>query len=270
MTMNLFADLALSRRLELAEGHANAMYVQARAVHEPAVGACWTRIAGTFAMFDGVDSPVTQTFGLGLFEDIDEAAMTKLRDFFTERGAHVFHEVSPLTPPLVLEMLGNLSYRPVELSNVMVLPIDAARPNAEGRVVVRVIEEHERSTWVDTAVQGWSEEEQFAAVIRGLMEVSVRREGSVNFLAEIEGRPVAAGGLSMHDGVALMAGASTIPSERKQGAQWALLEARLAYARDHGCDIAMMCAAPGSGSQRNAERHGFQVAYTRTKWGLDR
>jgi len=28
----------------------------------------------------------------------------------------------------------------------------------------------------------------------------------------------------------------------------------------------MMCAAPGSASQRNAERQGFRIAYTRTKW----
>ncbi|HYO16464.1 MAG TPA: hypothetical protein VE685_24980 [Thermoanaerobaculia bacterium] len=34
------------------------------------------------------------------------------------------------------------------------------------------------------------------------------------------------------------------------------------------CDLAMMCAHPGSASQRNAERHGFRIAYTRTKWQL--
>ena len=30
----------------------------------------------------------------------------------------------------------------------------------------------------------------------------------------------------------------------------------------------MMGAAPGSSSQRNAERHGFRIAYTRIKWRL--
>jgi len=42
----------------------------------------------------------------------------------------------------------------------------------------------------------------------------------------------------------------------------------LRYAAEKGCDIAMMCALPGSASQRNAERQGFRVAYTRIKWGL--
>ena len=34
----------------------------------------------------------------------------------------------------------------------------------------------------------------------------------------------------------------------------------------HGCDLAMMVAEAGSESQRNAERQGFRVAYTRVKW----
>jgi hypothetical protein len=70
------------------------------------------------------------------------------------------------------------------------------------------------------------------------------------------------------EGVALMAGAGTIPEARKLGAQLALLESRLRWGAEQGCDIAMMCAAPGSASQRNAERHGFRIAYTRIKWRL--
>jgi hypothetical protein len=38
------------------------------------------------------------------------------------------------------------------------------------------------------------------------------------------------------------------------------------YAHQHGCDLAMMVALAGSDSQRNAERKGFHVAYTRIKW----
>jgi hypothetical protein len=37
--------------------------------------------------------------------------------------------------------------------------------------------------------------------------------------------------------------------------------------RGGGCDLAMMCAQPESASQRNAERNGFRVVYTRIKWG---
>jgi GNAT superfamily N-acetyltransferase len=76
------------------------------------------------------------------------------------------------------------------------------------------------------------------------------------------------GVLCLHEGVGLLGGACTVPEARRQGVQRALLGARLRFAADRGCDIAMMCAAPGSASQRNAERHGFRIAYTRVKWRL--
>src|SRR6185503_16640497 len=90
----------------------------------------------------------------------------------------------------------------------------------------------------------------------------------LSFLAELDGQAIAAGAMTISDGVALLAGASTTPEHRRQGAQLALLESRLRYAAEQGCDIAMMGALPGSGSQRNAERHGFRIAYTRVKWHL--
>jgi hypothetical protein len=48
------------------------------------------------------------------------------------------------------------------------------------------------------------------------------------------------------------------------------LETIEGFFREHGAPIfiAMMGALPGSGSQRNAERHGFRIAYTRVKWRL--
>jgi GNAT superfamily N-acetyltransferase len=98
--------------------------------------------------------------------------------------------------------------------------------------------------------------------------LTTKREQTVCFLAEVDGKPGAAGVLTMHEGVALFGGSSTIPEFRRRGLQTALLEERMRYAFDYGCDIAMMVAAPGSNSQRNAERKGFHIAYTRTKWQL--
>ena len=48
-----------------------------------------------------------------------------------------------------------------------------------------------------------------------------------------------------------------------RGVQMALLQARLNTAREAGCDIAITLTTPGSASQRNVERAGFSLAYTR-------
>jgi hypothetical protein len=124
--------------------------------------------------------------------------------------------------------------------------------------------------WAQTAAKGWSESTEFADMILELSNITAKRTGGLSFLAELDGRPIATGAMFIHDGVALLAGASTIPEGRRQGAQLALLEGRLRYSAEQGCDIAMMCALPGSASQRNAERQGFRIAYTRIKWSLTR
>jgi GNAT superfamily N-acetyltransferase len=105
-----------------------------------------------------------------------------------------------------------------------------------------------------------------AEFMRTFAQVNARKTSGRAFLAEFEGQPLAAANLATHGGVALLAGASTVPEGRRRGAQNALLEARLRFAAEVGCDLAMMCALPGSSSQRNAERHGFRIAYTRIKW----
>jgi GNAT superfamily N-acetyltransferase len=133
---------------------------------------------------------------------------------------------------------------------------------------VRLAQADERELWAQTAAKGWSEFAEYTDFMLELAQVSAKREDGLSFLAELEGQPIATGGLSICEGVALMAGASTIPEARKQGAQLALLESRLSYAAEQGCDIAMICALPGSASQRNAERQGFRIAYTRIKWQL--
>ncbi len=271
MTAEMPADRALSCRLERAEGLTNAAFVEARARLMPESRAKWIEVAGTMAMFDGVDSPCTQTFGLGLFQMPSAEELTAIEKFFRARGAPVFHEVSPHADKAVLPMLSERGYRPFELTNVMFLPL-AVRvsppANREQAVRVRIIKDDERELWARVSAEGWSESPQLAALIFEMGRVAGAARESTPFLAELDGEPIAAGSLAIHDGVALFAGASTIPVWRRRGAQQALLETRFQFAIDASCDLAMMCAEPGSVSQRNAERQGFRIAYTRTKWTL--
>jgi hypothetical protein len=266
-----FSDLALSRRLERAEAHANAMFVDARARTEPSSGACWMEVAGAYAMYDGPASPVTQTFGLGLFETPTARVLEELERFFLQREAPVFHEVSPLAELALLATLNERGYQPVELTNVMYRPLGSREePGLRGnrRIRVRAIEKHEGEVWARTTARGWSEFPELNDFLLKLGPVSTERRDSVSFLAELDSEPVATGVLCLGGGVALLGGACTVPEARKQGAQNALLASRLAYAVEKGCDIAMVCTQPGSASSRNAERNGFRIAYTRIKWGL--
>ncbi len=264
-------DLTLARRLERAVGHSNAAFVESRARLEPAVGATWADVDGTYALFDGVDSPLTQTFGLGMSSTPDGAVLDAIEAFFAERGAPTFHEVSPLADPSLLSLLADRRYRPIELTSIIYQPLLRELPSdpSAGDVTVRRIDgslADEADRWAAVSAEGWAETPEIAEFVRAIGRVNARAADTHCFLAELDGRPIGAGAMHVHDGVAVLAGASTIPSARRRGGQRALLAARLRFAREAGCELATMGAAPGSASQRNAERQGFRVAYTRIKW----
>lgn len=285
-----FADLALSQRLERAEGLSNARFVDARARLLPDSGATWIEVAGARAMFAGPASPMTQTFGLGLFQPATASDLDAIEAFYAERASPVFHEVSPLADARLPALLAARGYRPCEFTSVLYRPIDHAglKPCATGDeaiadeasgagevaqgfspatsgLVVRLIEKADEELYARVSADGWSEFGVSDLILEfGRMNAAV--DGLRLFLVELDGKPIAAGALGLCDGVAHLAGASTVPAGRKRGAQLALLDHRLRDAAAHGCDIALMGALPGSGSQRNAERNGFRIAYTRIKW----
>lgn len=268
----LVTDLTLARRLERAEGAANVAFVESRATHMPETGAVWRDVSGTYAMFDCIGSPLTQTFGLGLFSGASADDLGTLESFFVNRGADVYHEVSPLAAPELLPMLSARGYRPVELTTVMQRPLARGRSYA-GRATpatIRRIEAEERSRWADASAAGWGESPELAAFMRNFGLIMGSSRGVSCFAADIDGVIAGTGAMAVHDGIALLAGASTIPAYRGRGIQSALLGARLESAAECGCDLAMMGAAPGSTSQTNVERQGFRISYTRMKWYLAR
>ena len=222
-------------------------------------------------MFDGVESPVTQSFGLGIFEELSAATLDTIEQFYSDRAAPVMHEVSPLAGAAALDLLCRRNYRPIEISSVTYRTVEKPARNSAANIKVRVVGADEAQLWADTCAKGWAQElPELQDFLVEVGSISTAHEYSVCFLGEIDGKPGAAGALCIHEGVALFAGSATIPEFRRRGLQAALLEERMRYAYEHGCDLASMVAEAGSLSQRNAERQGFRIAYTRAKWKLFR
>lgn len=269
-------DLTLARRLERTEASSNAAFVDARKAVDPSSDAEWRDFGGTYAMFDGVDSPLTQTFSLGLFSSPNDDQLAAIEAFFRDHGSDVHHEVCPIADAALLSLLPRRGYHPIELSTVLhqSLPVgEGGEPTSEkasrtSGIRTRAIAKDETEQWARYSAMGWGHAPELAAFMESFGRITAAAKGITCFVAELAGETIATGALAIHDGVALLAGASTRPEFRGRGAQTALLAARLTHATNAGCDIAMMAAAPGSTSQTNAERQGFAVAYTRTKWKL--
>lgn len=266
----IYSDRNLSQKLERTEARANSSFVEARAEISPEVNAEWIEVAGAYAMFDGIESPLTQTFGLGIFEEITPEHLDQIEAFFNERNAPIFQEVSPLADISLIGLLNERGYQPCELTSVLYQELEN-KPNlpTNPKIETRIVETGEAEIWARTSAAGWATEmEGLADFMFNFGKISAQTKGGFPFLAELDSQPISAGMLFIYDDVAILAGASTMPEFRGQGAQNALLEARLRLAAENGCKIAIMGASPGSISQRNAEKNGFRIAYTRTKWTL--
>jgi len=267
----LIFDLELARRIELAEARsaveAAGMLRQVR----PESGAAVESIAGGFAVYCGANSPITQAVGLGLNGAVSEEEFAKLEAFYKSRKEPVRVETCPLAEASLIEQFGKRSYRVTEFSNVMARPIpqnDSVTnwpPPAPGITIERAGRE-QIDLWTLTVAQGFSENAPVPQELFEVMKMFAQTPGAECYLVRMEGKVAGGGTLAVRDGVAGLFGASTLPEFRKRGVQTALLYARLARAAEAGCEIAACIALPGSVSQRNITRQGFQTLYTRVKF----
>jgi len=98
-----FVDLDLARRMEMAEAHACRACAESFQQQHRDFPVAVQEIAGSFAVFAGVDSPVTQAIGLGLHGDVSDTDLDRLGDFFRSRGAAAAVELCPLVPMSLYE-----------------------------------------------------------------------------------------------------------------------------------------------------------------------
>jgi hypothetical protein len=91
-------------------------------------------------------------------------------------------------------------------------------------------------------------------------------EGWSLYLARVDGEPAGAALLVVDDDLGYLANASTLPDFRNRGAQSALIAARIGDATTAGCELVSSQTEFGSASQRNLERAGLSVAYTKAVW----
>ena len=266
-----FVDVTLARRLETAEAESAAECARVLAARRPESGAAVEAVAGGYAIFAGVNSPATQAVALGLNGRVSETEVERLEEFYRSRGDGVRVELCPLADVSLVELFGRRGYRVTEFSNVLIRALERNEswPPAAPRVRVEQVGEQDAALWVRIVSEGFAEQFPVTPEILEAMELFSCNPAATCFLGRIDGEPVGGGALSMRDGVAGLFGASTLPAFRNRGVHTALMQARLARAAAAGCELALTITRPGSTSQRNAERQGFGVVYTRVKFARE-
>lgn len=269
----LFASTELATRIERADARLMHDSAQAASRRRPDSGALATPLAGGYATFTAKGSPLNKVAGLGFAGPLDPAELEAVERAYAERGVPVQVELSSLAEPGIAELLTRRGYALVNFENVLGCRVPSEPPPAPARgIVVSQSPEPELAAWLDVVIAGFAspdlqgvpshesvdreEHEQVAgdmAAVEGFLRYLARRDGAV------------AGGASMRlfEGIAQLCGAATLPEHRRRGVQSALLRARLEAARRAGCDVAVVTTQPGSKSQENVQKQGFELLYTR-------
>lgn len=227
----------------------------------------WAEIGGGIATFSGIDSPITQAFGVGLFGPVSALELDQLEEFFFSRGAPVALELCPFIHASLIELLKARPYRLEEFSNVLVREL---RPGEEiaaphSKLQVRPAAPDEITQYSGIVADAFSEYLPISETLIGVIRSFFRRASGRCFVALAENEIAAGGCVSADQQLAELYGAATAAKFRKHGGQSLLIAARLAWALEQGCDLATTTTQPGSSSQRNYERAGFRVVYSRSK-----
>ena len=251
-----FADVVLARRLEAAEA------INARGCTASSPGAAFFDVAGGCGIFVGADSPLTQAVGIGLNGRVSESELDALESFFRTRDARISIDFCPLADPGLLEMLGQRGYRATEFNNVLVKRLAGAPIVLEPRV--RRALAGEDDLWSHTVGRGFFDQGDLTSAEMDVGRAIFAMPGALCYLAVgSTGEPAGGGALAVRDGLATLFADSTIATFRRQGIHRELISARLNEAIALGCDTATASTLPGSTSQRNFERLGFEVVYTK-------
>ncbi|HEY0405007.1 MAG TPA: GNAT family N-acetyltransferase [Pyrinomonadaceae bacterium] len=265
MKMMLFADFQLARRLELHEGYGIAHSTPTRVELQPESDPTFEMVAGAYAIFAGRDSPISRAVGLGMSGAVSASDVERVEEFYRSRQAPAQIDLCPLADASLKLLLNERGYQLHDFANVWVQPLacDEAMSATPDGVSIRETVAADADDWIRVVSGGFAEREDLLAAELEIATSLFHGPGTRCFLSLVDGQPAGGGALFIHEGVAAFFSGSTLPAARGRGAQTALLQARLRAAREAGCDLALIKTSPGSASQRNVQRAGFHLAYTK-------
>lgn len=265
-----FCSTGLARRIEAAE--ARLIVAATEAAQARGAWGLVQPLAGGFACATEVGSPMNKVVGLGFGGPVEPTALDEVERTLAGLGVAAQVELSTLADPAVAALFTERGYRLVGFENVLGCPLPRTLAvRAAERVEICPAGAGDLEPWIGAVVDGFAHPDDEGVPThedfpREIVEKAVRDfvdAGAVAYLARYDGD--VAGGASMRitDGVAQLTGAATVPAHRRRGVQTGLLTARLRDAAAAGCDVAVVTTAPGSTSQKNAQRRGFHLLYTR-------
>ena len=220
------------------------------------------------AVFAGKDSPLTQTVGVALglpWQDVLHG--NTLYAFYERYQQPVTIEYCPLADATLLRWLQKEKFAVVEFTNVMYRPMSSfeERPEIDADEEITISYAQDKPNWPDLIAAGFTDGRAYNTTFLQIFSTFQQIPFAFCMQAALNGEPVGGGLMVINDTVGWFYAFSTLPRGRGRGVQSALIDQGLAYLQQRGCKYGAVVVEPGTVSQRNFERQGFRVAYTRCK-----
>jgi predicted GNAT family acetyltransferase len=229
--------------------------------------------AGGVAGYSGPGTFHNRVLNAGLVGSVSDEELDALVEFYRRRDVPAAVELCPFADPGLLAGLAGRGFVLREFKQLMHRPLQPheSLPSPPlgwpARLEVREFDRGsagEVEQCVKITMSGFFAPGQ--AIPEPVLDVArrVTRLGHTrSFLALVDGVPAGAGSMDLGDQVAHLQGTSVLPEFRQRGVQQALMLTRLARAAEHGCRIATRGSRPGTSTERNAQRLGFGMAYSK-------
>jgi GNAT superfamily N-acetyltransferase len=262
-----FVDKALARRLESAEEMPQVHYARVCQEVRPELGAAVETICGGHMIFAGLNSPIGRAVGMGLDQPLTGDDLDRIETFYQAHGAPSQVDVCPLHEPDLLETFKRRGYAIAELNNVLWrrLRQHDQYPSPARGVEIRPGRPEEAAASADVVARSFHENGDVPEGFHQMLAPMYQVPDAISFGAWVGDELAGVGaGLIIPEHKALgLYGAGTLPAFRKRGIQTALLAERMKLGAELGCEIAIIVTRAGTVSQRNCERLGFRVAYSK-------
>ncbi len=222
-------------------------------------------IAGGVALFAGVGSPLSMAYGMGFEGEVDHGDFEELEEFYNERGAPAVVDACLAAHPSLLRVLEERDYHLLSKTDTLVRELDDLEDLEEVDIPGLEIITDPGPEWAETVLEGFHPGEDVPTYLRAIYHTYLDLPSTECFLALVDGEPAGGAALGVFEEIGMLFSTSVLPEFRGRGIQKALLQVRLGYAVREGCDVAMVFTDPGSTSQRNVLRQGFEITHTKVK-----
>jgi hypothetical protein len=249
----------LIRRVELSEAKRLAACAEA-AGHE------WIEVAGGVAAYCGDKSMMTQCSGVN--GDIALNTFEEILMLYRDRAAAFEFKLSVISIEPLREWVVRRAVALPEFETILVRSIESTG-GSDVDADIREVAPEDAVAYAKRSAEWFFSGAEPPPGIVEIIGASCVGPAVRTFEGYEDGRAVAGCSVNIAEGVAWLAGAAVSVPYRGKGWQRKLQTFRIELARAAGCDLICQGALPGSVSQQNAQRNGFDVAFTRPTFMVD-